>query len=92
MRPEFEKCLASTYHTNCISKIPGYKKCEEKKYKPAEFIKITNDVAHKRVDYAGYKAMIRVLFMGPVFLHNDFEVHFKSESTVESTTPVKHWD
>ena len=66
--------------------------CEEEMYKLTEFIKTTNGVINRKINYSSFEAKILVLFMGPGFLKNDFWVYFDSENKVKSTTPVKHWD
>ena len=66
--------------------------CEDKMYKPTEFIETINAIINRNVNYSGYEAKIIVLFIGPGFLKNDFEVHFNPEGKVKLTTPVRHWD
>lgn len=40
----------------------------------------------------GNAIKLTVLFMGPAFLHNDFQIYFDSSGIVLSITEVKHWD
>jgi len=35
---------------------------------------------------------LQVLYMGPGFLHNDFDVRFDSANAVLSVSNVRHWD
>jgi len=35
---------------------------------------------------------LEVLYMGPAYVHNDFEVRFGSSGTVESTADLRSWD
>ena len=35
---------------------------------------------------------VNVLFMGPGFSHNEFDILLDSEGKVESVTPLKKWD
>lgn len=93
IKPEYEECLKSGYSIDCDKKFPKYRDdCMAGLYRLEEFIKITNDVASKKVNYTIYKAEVSVLFMGPVFLHNSFKIYFDSQGKVESVTPVEHWD
>jgi len=66
--------------------------CEDKIYALKEFIETTNEIINKKINYSSYEAKIIVLFIGPGFLKNDFEVYFNSECKVKLITPVRHWD
>lgn len=93
LKLDYDQCLKSYYSFECDKKFPKYRDdCLEGIYKPEEFVKIINDIAHRKVNYASYKAEISVLFMGPVFLHNSFRIYFDSNGKVASVTPVEHWD
>ncbi|GEM_PF-5349177 len=98
IKPEFEKCIQNSMDTgsgfDCLTKFKSYSdRCEGKLIRNAEeFIKGMDDIASKKFDYAIYEVKANVLFMGPVFLHNSFEIYFNSQGKVESITPVKHWD
>jgi len=92
LKPEFEACLKNNYSVECENRIPNYKKCLKNMYKPQEFAKIVNDVASKKTEYTDYEAKIMVLFMGPGFLHNSFEIILGNDAKVKSITEVKHWD
>ncbi len=35
---------------------------------------------------------LKILFMGPGFLHNDFNISFNSVGDVVSVSKVRHWD
>jgi hypothetical protein len=43
---------------------------------------------HRQRDTGGFE----VLFMGPVFLHNSFDIQIDKNGKVSSVTPVMHWD
>lgn len=66
--------------------------CEDKMYKPADFAATTNGIIYKKQDYSRYEAKIIVLFVGPGYLKNDFEVVFDSDNKVSLKTPVRRWD
>lgn len=66
--------------------------CEEKTYNLADFVATMNEVLNKKHDYSHYEAKIIVLFVGPGYLKNDFEVIFNADNKVKTTTDVRHWD
>ena len=88
--PVFQACSKYPSPPGCRGRIP--EKCVEKRYRPAEFTTIINDVANHRTDFVDFQAEISVLYMGPVFVHNSFEVDIGPDGKVKSVTPVKHWD
>lgn len=94
IKPEYEKCINTSDVVDCFVKFQSYRdRCEGKLIHNAEeFIRSMDDIANKKFDYAIYEAKTIVLFMGPVFVHNDFKIHFNSQGRVESITPVRHWD
>jgi hypothetical protein len=66
--------------------------CEDKMYKPVDFVTTTKGITDKKHDYSRYEAKIIVLFVGPGYLKNDFEVLLNADNKVSLKTPVKRWD
>jgi hypothetical protein len=66
--------------------------CEDKMYKPEDFVATTKGITDKKHVYSRYEAKIIVLFVGPGYLKNDFEVVFNADNKVGLKTPVRRWD
>ena len=95
IKPSYVQCWKNS-PGHCFDKFREYEHdCRHKRYKSQEFqefSRIVENVANKRMDYLTYEVRIRALYMGPVFLKNDFVVYFDSEGKVKSITTVTHWD
>jgi len=49
-------------------------------------------VDHIQFNDRGQETGLTVLYMGPGFIHNDFQVVFNGDGVVESISDVKSWD
>jgi hypothetical protein len=47
---------------------------------------------HEASKQENARVVVNVLFMGPGFLHNEFDIVLASEGKGESLTPLKQWD
>ena len=54
----------------------------------AEFEKIVEESRGKK----DTRISVNVLFMGPGYLHNEFDIVFGGDGMVEEVTPLKQWD
>jgi hypothetical protein len=84
--------------SNCAERFSEYRiDCESNKkllhgiQGQEEFVRIINDVKDNK-EYVIGEASIFVCLMGPMFLHNSFDIIFNSDGKVKFVSPVKHWD
>ena len=60
--------------------------------KGSAFLKRHEELVLKKDNFVIFEAEIRVLYMGPMFMHNTFEINFDREGKVSAKTKVRSWD